>query len=238
MSWENNSLPGCRSSALAVNQALGNIGATILGVATDEKRGAPISDLAAAIKAGTVKTFFVLGGNPAYNAPADLDFSALVKNVPQSVRLGLLRGRNLQALPMACSRGALSRKLGRRVRLRRDLFRHPADDSSAVERGQRVGDPRAACGPTKARGPRARAGDFRADVQPRPREVEYRSAGWVRTRQRMAGGLSLLFHGPSRGRDQGCPAGRRGAWTRLSAEQQRGRWPLCKQFLASGDARF
>lgn len=74
---------------LAVNQALGNIGATIVGVATDEKRGGSIRDLAAAMKAGAVKTLFVLGGNPGYNAPADLDFSALVKNVPQSVRLGL-----------------------------------------------------------------------------------------------------------------------------------------------------
>jgi MoCo/4Fe-4S cofactor protein with predicted Tat translocation signal len=74
---------------LAVNQALGNIGTTILGAATDEKPAASISDLAAAIKAGAVKTLFVLGGNPAYNAPADLAFPDLLKKVPQSVRLGL-----------------------------------------------------------------------------------------------------------------------------------------------------
>ena len=41
------------------------------------------------LRPATVKTLFVLGGNPAYNAPADLDFRALLKNVPQSVRLGL-----------------------------------------------------------------------------------------------------------------------------------------------------
>ena len=74
---------------IAINQALGNIGATILGTDTREKPASSISDLAAAMKAGTVKTLFVLGGNPAYNAPADLDFRTLLKNVPQSVRLGL-----------------------------------------------------------------------------------------------------------------------------------------------------
>jgi MoCo/4Fe-4S cofactor protein with predicted Tat translocation signal len=73
----------------AVNQALGNNGATILGVNTGEKPSASISDLAAAIKTGAVKTLFVLGGNPAYNAPADLDFSGLLEKVAQSVHLGL-----------------------------------------------------------------------------------------------------------------------------------------------------
>ena len=74
---------------LALNQALGNVGATLWGTVTDEKPAASLSDLAAAMKAGVIKTLFVLGGNPAYNAPADLDFSGLLKNVPQSVRLGL-----------------------------------------------------------------------------------------------------------------------------------------------------
>jgi MoCo/4Fe-4S cofactor protein with predicted Tat translocation signal len=74
---------------LAINQALGNIGATILGAVGEQRPAASISDLAAAIKAGAVKTLFVLGGNPAYDAPADLDFPGLLKQVPQSLRLGL-----------------------------------------------------------------------------------------------------------------------------------------------------
>ena len=73
----------------AINQALGNNGATILGVDTGEKTSASISDLAAAIKTGAAKTLFILGANPAYNAPADLDFSGLLKKVPQTVHLGL-----------------------------------------------------------------------------------------------------------------------------------------------------
>ncbi len=78
-----------QSLAFAINQALGNNGATILGVDTGEKPSASISDLAAAITTGAVKTLFILGGNPAYNAPANLDFSGLLKKVPQAVHLGL-----------------------------------------------------------------------------------------------------------------------------------------------------
>ena len=73
----------------AINQALGNNGATIMGLAADEKPSASLSDLAAAIEDGSVKTLFVLGGNPAYNAPSDLNFSDLIRKVSQSVRLGL-----------------------------------------------------------------------------------------------------------------------------------------------------
>jgi MoCo/4Fe-4S cofactor protein with predicted Tat translocation signal len=73
----------------AINHALGNSGATIMGLAADEKPSASLGDLAAAIEGGSVKTLFVLGGNPAYNAPSDLNFSDLVRKVSQSVRLGL-----------------------------------------------------------------------------------------------------------------------------------------------------
>ena len=72
-----------------LNEALGNHGTTILGLTTGEKPAASIADLAAAIKAGTVQTLFILGGNPAYNAPAELGFSDLLLNVPAVVRLGL-----------------------------------------------------------------------------------------------------------------------------------------------------
>jgi anaerobic selenocysteine-containing dehydrogenase len=40
------------------------------------------------MKAGAVKTLFVLNGNPAYNAPADLDFGTLLKSVPAVIRFG------------------------------------------------------------------------------------------------------------------------------------------------------
>lgn len=47
-----------------------------------------IAALATAIKARSVKTLIVLGGNPAYNAPADLNFAELIKAVPEVIRCG------------------------------------------------------------------------------------------------------------------------------------------------------
>lgn len=74
---------------LSINNALGNLGKTLTGVATGEKPAASITDLAGAMKSGSVRTLFILGGNPVYNAPADLNFAESLKKVPFSVRLGL-----------------------------------------------------------------------------------------------------------------------------------------------------
>ena len=74
--------------AYAINAALGNIGETVDFVAVEPSGAATLADLAAAISAGQVKTLVVLGGNPAYNAPADLNFATLLKNVPEVIRYG------------------------------------------------------------------------------------------------------------------------------------------------------
>jgi molybdopterin-containing oxidoreductase family iron-sulfur binding subunit len=74
--------------AYMINAALGNIGETVDFVAVEPLAAAALADLAAAIKAGEVKTLVVLGGNPAYNAPADLDFPALLKSMPAVIRYG------------------------------------------------------------------------------------------------------------------------------------------------------
>ena len=74
--------------AYAMNAKLGNLGSTIDFVAVEPAGASTIQALATALKAGAVKTLFVLGGNPAYNAPADLDFGALMKSVPQVIRHG------------------------------------------------------------------------------------------------------------------------------------------------------
>ena len=71
-----------------INQALGAIGHTLDFVATEANSASTIQALAGAIKAGSVKTLFVLNGNPAYNAPADLDFAAALKSVPEVIRFG------------------------------------------------------------------------------------------------------------------------------------------------------
>jgi len=72
----------------AVNEFLGNVGKTVDYVAVDAPAASTIQALAAAIKAGSVKTLVVLNGNPVYNAPADLDFAALLKSVPDVIRYG------------------------------------------------------------------------------------------------------------------------------------------------------
>ncbi|MFA5057293.1 MAG: TAT-variant-translocated molybdopterin oxidoreductase [Opitutaceae bacterium] len=74
--------------AYLMNAALGNIGRTVDFVAAEPAGAATIQQLAAVIKAGSVKTLFILGGNPAYNAPADLDWMALQKSVPEVIRYG------------------------------------------------------------------------------------------------------------------------------------------------------
>ncbi len=72
----------------AINAKLGNISATVDFVEIDAPIASTIQSLATAIKAGSVKTLVILNGNPAYNAPADLDFGALMKSVPDVIRYG------------------------------------------------------------------------------------------------------------------------------------------------------
>ena len=74
--------------AYLMNAALGNVGRTVDFVAVAPARADTIGQLAAAIKSGSVKTLVVLGGNPVYNAPADLDWPALQKAVPEVIRYG------------------------------------------------------------------------------------------------------------------------------------------------------
>ena len=74
--------------AYAMNAKLGNLGKTIDFVEVAAPAASTISALVTAIKAGSVKTLLVLNGNPAYNAPADLDFGALLKSVPEVIRYG------------------------------------------------------------------------------------------------------------------------------------------------------
>jgi len=74
----------------AMNATLGNLGNTVeLRSGTSSSNVGNLEELETAIGAGQVETLVVLGGNPAYNAPADLDFAALMKRVKTTIRLGL-----------------------------------------------------------------------------------------------------------------------------------------------------
>ncbi len=96
--------PQVHAIAYAMNVVLGNLGKTVEFVEVPASNAATISTLASAINGGSVKTLVILGGNPAYDAPADLNFADLIKSVPDVVRLGyyvdetaLLCGTNLHA---------------------------------------------------------------------------------------------------------------------------------------------
>jgi MoCo/4Fe-4S cofactor protein with predicted Tat translocation signal len=74
--------------AYAMNAALGNIGTTVDFVAFEPSPAASLAHLSAAVQAGDVSTLLVLGGNPAYNAPADLKFADWKGRVKEIIRYG------------------------------------------------------------------------------------------------------------------------------------------------------
>jgi len=79
--------------AHAINSALGNVGQTVNLVPAVEARPdgkmVEFPALVAEMNAKAVDALLILGGtNPAYTAPADLDFAAAVKNVPFTFHLG------------------------------------------------------------------------------------------------------------------------------------------------------
>ena len=77
-----------------MHRVLENYGQTVDFIPAETSGAASITDLATAIKGGSVKTLVILGGNPAYNAPADLDWSALQKSVAEVVRQSESNRRN------------------------------------------------------------------------------------------------------------------------------------------------
>ncbi len=74
--------------AHAMNAALGNLGKTVVFHEAPAPQEASIAELARALNAGEVGTLVVLGGNPAYNAPAELDWAATQRKAKLVVRLG------------------------------------------------------------------------------------------------------------------------------------------------------
>ncbi|HSU57171.1 MAG TPA: TAT-variant-translocated molybdopterin oxidoreductase, partial [Candidatus Dormibacteraeota bacterium] len=79
--------------AHALNEMLGNVGQTVIYtdpvIATPVDQTTSIQELAAEMRAGQVDVLVILGGNPAYDAPADLDFADALRRVPASIHHGL-----------------------------------------------------------------------------------------------------------------------------------------------------
>ena len=81
------------AAAHAINERLGNIGKTVHlldnPIATPIDQTESISELAGDMSAGHVDALLILGGNPVYDAPADLEFAQALQHVPFQAHLGL-----------------------------------------------------------------------------------------------------------------------------------------------------
>jgi len=84
-----------------MNHALGNVGKTVHYTADPEPNRpshvAAIRELRDEIDAGQVDTLVVLGGNPAFDAPADLGFERLLGKVKTTIHLGHFENETAQA---------------------------------------------------------------------------------------------------------------------------------------------
>jgi molybdopterin-containing oxidoreductase family iron-sulfur binding subunit len=82
--------------ALAINERLDGLGRTVVAADPIAREPRPNKDnslaaLAEDMAAGAVDTLFVLGGNPVYDAPADIDFGSALSRVPNTVHFGEIR---------------------------------------------------------------------------------------------------------------------------------------------------
>jgi molybdopterin-containing oxidoreductase family iron-sulfur binding subunit len=78
-----------------INRMLGNIGKTVDYTETpilDQRQEIErLKSLVAEMNDGKINTLLILGGNPVYNCPADIDFTEAIKKVPASIHLSLYR---------------------------------------------------------------------------------------------------------------------------------------------------
>jgi molybdopterin-containing oxidoreductase family iron-sulfur binding subunit len=86
------SSPACHAAAHALNASLGAVGKTVSYstplAPIPSEQGADLKSLVDDMNAGKVKWLVMLGVNPLYNAPVDLDFVSGFNMVPNSVHLG------------------------------------------------------------------------------------------------------------------------------------------------------
>ena len=88
--------PQVHAAVHRINAALGNVGKTVVyfpepDPARPSHREA-IAALVGQLNAGRVKTLLILGGNPVYNAPADVHFASALEKAQTSIHLGLYVG--------------------------------------------------------------------------------------------------------------------------------------------------
>lgn len=81
--------------AHAINSALGNVGKTVFYTdpveARPENQTQSIQELAQDLDSGQIDLLVILGGNPVYNAPVDLNFAERIKQAKLRVHLSLYK---------------------------------------------------------------------------------------------------------------------------------------------------
>jgi molybdopterin-containing oxidoreductase family iron-sulfur binding subunit len=84
--------PAIHAAAYALNQKLGAVGKTVVYTETvhpiPSEQVADLKSLVADMNVGKVQWLIMLGVNPLYSAPADLEFAAAFNKVPNTVHLG------------------------------------------------------------------------------------------------------------------------------------------------------
>ena len=85
--------PAVHALAHAMNAVLGNVGTTVVYTQPAEvqptNQRAALQELVGEMNAGTVSLLLILGGNPVYTAPADLNFVRALEKVALRAHLGL-----------------------------------------------------------------------------------------------------------------------------------------------------
>ncbi len=78
--------PALQSLAFAINQAIGSVGKAVRYIEPVDVQGSDtLQNLVADMGAGKVSTLLVLGGNPAYDAPADVPFVSELQRLTTAV---------------------------------------------------------------------------------------------------------------------------------------------------------
>jgi MoCo/4Fe-4S cofactor protein with predicted Tat translocation signal len=80
--------PAVQEFARWCNELLGNVNGTVDYFAPDLGRP-DLTELVNEINAGSVETLLIIGGNPVYDAPADLEFAKTLAKVPNSIHIDL-----------------------------------------------------------------------------------------------------------------------------------------------------
>jgi len=83
--------------AHAMNVALGAVGKTVTFQTLEADGFGKIQDLAAQLDSGSVETLVLVGGNPAYTAPADVNWAQAAAKAKNTVRLGYYEDESFNA---------------------------------------------------------------------------------------------------------------------------------------------